>query len=960
MILEDKNELLEAGDDSSSFSHDEGEAYIDGLSNYNIILEHPQLAFDGALVGGLRGEILDWFSEAEVKMVGTVANVGRQQNEKRSTNGLDNESSHTSLAAYVKTLNSDDPFNDASNLATLEALVSLCHFSLGQFATNDPFETEEALLDSMRTNAIHIVREEGLIEAVCHVICSRASILTNVTLPPPSSRSLKMVSMQLFYALTVLHMVLSTYNTESEASVTPLEGRGALIDALDKSSILIKLLCALESWESISASVEGKDPSSILETISAPNDPKNATEKFTFKFLAAFRMRNVVMVFNGLILVLFGNFTHLKSTSEFLHNRFDSNPNERDHIISSMDYEYYKNELVVRYPTFTPPTHSSSDIVKLAAYQSFQMDQEDGEIREGSSSSLGRAGSMVSTASMGPLTPSAPLISNILNLSALPFNQHQHLKNNNQINGMLVSNDPPDVHIATPMPSPTLTPQHTGSSRNYAVSELKHPSSEVKKKLYVTQANFPNVCPKDTEPPQSIKDAMEIFYSSVNDDFSTRQLFSSFEQFIQKEHGVLPAYNDSFQYTDDDIKDTPFFEPEINSLRRVEAFYKQGLPHLNALIKIIIQILTSSIIPTHISKEDESMAKNGTRQRQVNHGAQTKRHLNALSLSMFERQKLEINRMRESMLKSATSIIVLLQEWFKLSHVLKFEYFTSLLYDQDYPIYLFRYLDSTKIQALSINSNDTSEYERLLNNTLVYCDYEVLYQKPEYNVLLAIMNINNKSYNAAKPLDKEALIDHIFEKLHEDPDKPAPLSFILPFAPNKAEFLVKNPNINACIVISNLFKSMSNVISNCKLQRIYKLLDLRPGDIFRHFLTLHNKNFYEPILAIVKMVAPFMGKKWRTNNMDLISFVYLFDTVGMKDVWLNNVVNSSIDDRISKSSDNEFSLRCLIKFYNFENYGLGAGAQENIEQTEFFDQLDKFQGDFFLKGCLDLDDQKHC
>ncbi|GMF04555.1 unnamed protein product [[Candida] boidinii] len=77
---------------------------------------------------------------------------------------------------------------------------------------------------------------------------------------------------------------------------------------------------------------------------------------------------------------------------------------------------------------------------------------------------------------------------------------------------------------------------------------------------------------------------------------------------------------------------------------------------------------------------------------------------------------------------------------------------------------------------------------------------------------------------------------------------------------------------------------------------------------------------YRPILKIVKLISPFSGKKWRSNNMDLISLVYLFYRVGLNDSWLTNYFSNNLSERIKKSWECEYSLRSLIQFYNMINY----------------------------------------
>ncbi|GME80459.1 unnamed protein product [Ambrosiozyma monospora] len=105
-------------------------------------------------------------------------------------------------------------------------------------------------------------------------------------------------------------------------------------------------------------------------------------------------------------------------------------------------------------------------------------------------------------------------------------------------------------------------------------------------------------------------------------------------------------------------------------------------------------------------------------------------------------------------------------------------------------------------------------------------------------------------------------------------------------------------------------------LSNFKIQRIYKWLETRPTEIMRFYLTLFNEDMNRPVLKVVKLVSPFSGKKWRSNSMDLISFVYLFYKVKLKDNWLSNFFTGNLEERLRKSYENEHCLRSLLIYYN--------------------------------------------
>ncbi|EIF48123.1 transmembrane hyphal anastomosis protein ham2 far11 [Brettanomyces bruxellensis AWRI1499] len=119
-------------------------------------------------------------------------------------------------------------------------------------------------------------------------------------------------------------------------------------------------------------------------------------------------------------------------------------------------------------------------------------------------------------------------------------------------------------------------------------------------------------------------------------------------------------------------------------------------------------------------------------------------------LTCSEKQKLEVLRMKESTLKSSSTIIVLLSKWFKASHILKYEYFLSLLFDSNFITQSFRLLNSNKIHSRWSHSYDFKDPDSLMKNRLIYCDYEALYQLNDYNFLFegfkSLLRSKNSKY----------------------------------------------------------------------------------------------------------------------------------------------------------------------------------------------------------------------
>lgn len=926
--LIDKDEMMETSDDQdilgsphSSFSYEDtlSDQEIDGLTNYNIILEYPQLTFENVQLLPFVDELNDWFSFKDLKKLKSMSKI--------SENITINDLSTIKQCLELLLQNNE---NDDNNGKILQYLLHLSYISMGLFTNaKDQWEIKQSIFK----NVLEIVKCDGLIDLVVDIVIANSMELTkasNLEQSKVDILQLKVISNQFFFALTILYIMLISFNSQE---LNDYNSKRKLSDILNEKKILINLLKAIDKWKWISSNAENDDPTSIIESMSSK---LNDNEKIQVIVTTQFKIRNVLSIFNNLIIFQFGDLQHIKSTKEFLKFKFENNgkvdekgngdrndDNENElYSISSLDYSYYVTELLSRYPTYTPPKFEMSEILEMI-------------INNGNADEN---------------------MSNLINVDSLLINQHQHLKNKRDTsNGMI--NEPPDIHIATPMPSPTLTPQHTGNTRNYSnISEFEHTSSEIKKKLYITQSNFPNIYPSSDSVPKSIEEATNIFFHHIKDNYTTKQFSSVFEDFINKENGFDERNSEKnsrndYIYSDSDIIENPMFEDEIRSLQNVENFYKEGIPYFNSFIFITLKLLISNIIPTQQSSENGKPRQRMTSKENNNNN---KPYISS-KLTAFEKQKLEINKMKETMLKNSTSTILLIQKWFKLSHILKFEFFSTLLFDQDFLIYLFRYLDSNKVQAYSSKDIDFKDSKNLLNNRIVYCDYQVLYYLDDYNFFRKCLTISKNPNKEFEKFDEIEDFEKIFEKRVESRENINPLSFILPFVPHNQVFTVINPNLRCCILISNLLQSMYYTISHFKIQRIYKLIGVRPTEILRFYLTLHNKLFYLPILKTIKLISPFVGKKWRSNNMDLISFVYLFHKIELKDPWLNNFFNLGIEENTKRGFDNEVSIRSMIKFYNFQNYNKELSEHGYSQDClEFMNEVERLGGDFFAKECIDI------
>ncbi|SCU80329.1 LAMI_0B01794g1_1 [Lachancea mirantina] len=223
------------------------------------------------------------------------------------------------------------------------------------------------------------------------------------------------------------------------------------------------------------------------------------------------------------------------------------------------------------------------------------------------------------------------------------------------------------------------------------------------------------------------------------------------------------------------------------------------------------------------------------------------------------KSQLEMTRSKEITLKAASGVLFLLLKWFKLNHILKFEHMCVLLYDYQY-----------------------------------------------INIATALLNKISERYS-----------DRIFNKTIE-----ARHSFwteCAKFSPSYETSLNAEipPKLNVRLLTTEVYilKVLEKTISS-KTQRL-KELPLSIGSLFKRFYQFSNPDIYHPILKIVRELTPFKNKRWKSEHMDLISGVYLYEKLKLTDNW---VTGKDITGELGDACGQEIALRALLQFYNFSHY----------------------------------------
>ncbi|KAG9811473.1 hypothetical protein KCU77_g19877, partial [Aureobasidium melanogenum] len=264
------------------------------------------------------------------------------------------------------------------------------------------------------------------------------------------------------------------------------------------------------------------------------------------------------------------------------------------------------------------------------------------------------------------------------------------------------------VHIATPAPSPPPSPAGPGGKGG-------------KKQNYQTNQMFPFLYPpldeasndlggkgstelqdalagrkwKGSDVPASILEAADLFSKRMRATRAMKQLWDTRIDYMRFERGWSDANDDS------DVEKFDLYEPQENGfsssehedvakeaqkpkdhkplsendriLEAVAQFYRDVLPQMQSVVFVLLKGMARVYADTTANPQAQ-VFENG--------------HVpDGISISA---EQVDASRSTEITGKAVSSILLLLLKWFKLSHILRFEYLNQLLLDSGYIIAVLR------------------------------------------------------------------------------------------------------------------------------------------------------------------------------------------------------------------------------------------------------------------------------
>ncbi|KND93949.1 Striatin-interacting protein 1 [Tolypocladium ophioglossoides CBS 100239] len=732
----------------------------------------------------------------------------------------------------------------------------------------------------------------------------------------------------------------------------------------------------------------------IQETLSDPEDMSSSYGKLLdlnpslveFMLTATSKLRwdeqstmphtqeQIFLLFWKSILLVFGGTKDLEKLKKATSEMTNDGQDKETITASPLDYHVFRQEITSKYPAYIPP----HPVIPLEA----------------------------DNASLLPPLPHVSSRSNASN-GILPTPAHT------QSGGASILHQP--VHIATPAPSPPPSPGVGGKGG--------------KKQNYQTNQNFPFMYPpldatsnsaggkgmagihdalvsrrwEGSDIPASILEAGELFSSRVRMTRGTRQLWDERERFLKYERGWGPSDDD-----DDDIDGLsldeltleekevlkelkaedkrstlpPPSEAEVDFGPRPDRLSdrdKQRLVAVERFYSLVIVLLRPILVNvTAIVTQQAAQMPNGMVGRGNNPGinggpaAQKPPEMTGQIPHVEEPEpspeEIDAARTREITSKAMTGILVLLLKWLRISHVLKFEYFTQLLLDSNYIPLVLKLFAHQDIQQVG-----DSKMDRVENSFFQFCNLRSKFKDRvesdlEHEDEDDEGDVEEKHEDdepeegeesddsAAPPPIKRRRSPEQTEaeaeaEEEEDSDagsdgqastRPEVDELGYPVNPLPAEPITDFSRRNFFSLI-NYLRVMQKICKN-KAHRNLLLVQYKSSQILRKSLRVPQEELRLYTLKLFKNQVPYCGRKWRQSNMRVITAVYLHCRPELRDEWL---AGSDVDAEVEGALPLEQALRSLTHWRNVRRYPDKIAAEIRTTMRE--------EQDFFTRELEKLD-----
>ncbi|MCJ1476805.1 Factor arrest protein 11 [Lambiella insularis] len=683
----------------------------------------------------------------------------------------------------------------------------------------------------------------------------------------------------------------------------------------------------------------------------------------------------VLLLLWKIILLVFGGTKELKESKSGLCKYPDSNRIYSEALLtaSPLDYHIFRQEITSKYPAYNPPPpliplelNNSSILPPLATHPS-------------------RSASQDSLASVAGTYTSGI--------------------------GKSIFHQP--VHISTPAPSPPPSPAGPGGKggkkQNYQTNQnfpfLYPPPDDTSnvvggKGTARLQDRLVGKRWEGYDIPASILEAGQLFASRMRMSRSLRQLWEVREEFMKfergwecdekKEKGLdadleeldLEIEVEGAEKDPDDVLDMQGLETDQQLSREtdnetthgrldaVESYYRSSLPHLQSIVIVLLKIVLSNVtalgnqanvqngvvstfpLPEATNGELRLPKLNLNLAKQINGTTNGERAED----EMIDPAIVELNatRLREITSKAVAGILLMLLKWFKLSHVLKFEYLTQLLLDSNYLPLALKLFANQDVDTAVYHKNDRDDlsFFHICRLNSGHPPSPPVPRNPSASSSSSSSSSTSSSSSAVPPAIPKTRPPFAISP------PPSPGASPSPPPPNPevdelGQPTTTLPSAPLTTYAPRFFHTtithlrLLQKISKRKAHRALLLVQYKSSTILRRLLKIPQHALRLYTLKLFKSQVPYCGRKWRQTNMRVITAIYLHCRPELRDEWISG---GGVEEAVEEAVPLEQAGRGLVHWWHLRRYR-GVMGEEREALGDFFErELEKMGWGLVAEG----------
>ena len=384
---------------------------------------------------------------------------------------------------------------------------------------------------------------------------------------------------------------------------------------------------------------------------------------------------------------------------------------------------------------------------------------------------------------------------------------------------------------------------------------------------------------------------------------------------------------------------------EQRRLNAVENFYHDSLPYLQSFVVVLLKTVLSDLNDRVLKQGHNGLQAgiqfpnevNGINSGNPNSAKPLENGTGPTDGIENTSEQLDADRTSEITFKAMSGILLLLFKWFKVNHVLQYEYLGQLLVD-------------SQCISLLVKIWQTQEVGRLCHFRTEQLGKEFFYFCRE-DAKLGKEKKKDGEDEKAEESEDEALPPPIKLKRdtpEENLDNPlsptAPLEFAHPPEVDELGYPLtpmppspmRNYSWRNIFTHINLLRVLQK-ITRRKTHRSLMMIQLKASTHLRKTLRTPVTMLRYYSLKLCKSQVPFCGRKWRSANMKIITAVWLSVPAELRDDWLSGggggmggACVGDVDGTVEDSVPLEQSLRLLTHWWNVRHYEEQMGGEKGV------------------------------